>query len=45
MMGPVKRKMSENILEEMDAMASQELIQVDDESDDIMPLQSLSIGR
>tara|TARA_B100001057_G_scaffold45307_3_gene40413 strand:+ start:32604 stop:32888 length:285 start_codon:yes stop_codon:yes gene_type:complete len=38
-------KMSENILEEMDAIASQELIQVDDESDDIMPLQSLSIGR
>ena len=38
-------KMSEKILEDMDAMASQELIQVDDESDDIMPLQSLSIGR
>jgi hypothetical protein len=29
----------------MDAMASQELIQEEDESDDIMPLQSLSIGR
>ena len=38
-------KMSENILKEMDAMASQELIQEEDESDDIMPLQSLSIGR
>ena len=38
-------KMSENILKEMDAMASQELIQKEDESDDIMPLQSLSIGR
>ena len=39
-------KMSENILKEMDAMASQELIQEEeDDSDDIMPLQSLSIGR
>ena len=38
-------KMSENILKEMDAMTAQELIQVEDEGDDIMPLQSLSIGR
>ena len=39
-------KMSENILKEMDAMASQELIQEEEgDSDDIMPLQSLSIGR
>ena len=39
-------KMSENILKEMDAMVSQELIQEEEDgSDDIMPLQSLSIGR
>ena len=37
-------KMSENILEELDEIASDELLQ-DDESDEIMPLQSLSIGR
>lgn len=37
-------KMSESILEELDEIASDELLQ-DDESDDIMPLQSLSIGR
>lgn len=37
-------KMSESILEELDEIASDELLQ-DDESDEIMPLQSLSIGR
>ena len=37
-------KMSETILEELDEIASDELLQ-DDESDEIMPLQSLSIGR
>lgn len=37
-------KMSESILEELDEIVSDELLQ-DDESDDIMPLQSLSIGR
>jgi hypothetical protein len=36
--------MSESILEELDEIASDELLQ-DDESDEIMPLQSLSIGR
>tara|TARA_B100000614_G_scaffold229945_1_gene222759 strand:+ start:186 stop:470 length:285 start_codon:yes stop_codon:yes gene_type:complete len=38
-------KMSENILKDMDEIASQELIQEEDEDDDIMPLQSLSLGR
>ena len=37
-------KMSESILDELDEIASDELLQ-DDESDEIMPLQSLSIGR
>ena len=37
-------KMSESILEELDEIASDGLLQ-DDESDEIMPLQSLSIGR
>jgi DNA-directed RNA polymerase subunit omega len=37
-------KMSESILEELDEIASDELLQ-DDDSDEIMPLQSLSIGR
>ena len=37
-------KMSESILEELDEIASDELLH-DDESDEIMPLQSLSIGR
>lgn len=37
-------KMSESILEELDEIASDELLQ-DDESDEIMSLQSLSIGR
>ena len=37
-------KMSESILEELDEITSDELLQ-DDESDEIMPLQSLSIGR
>ena len=38
-------KMSENILKDMDEIASQELIQEEEDGDDIMPLQSLSIGR
>ncbi len=38
-------KMSENIMKDMDEIASQELIQEEDEDDDIMPLQSLSLGR
>ena len=37
-------KMSESILQELDEIASDELLH-DDESDEIMPLQSLSIGR
>jgi len=37
-------KINNAVLEEMDQIASDELLQ-EDESDEIMPLQSLSIGR
>ncbi len=36
-------KMSENILKEMDTMASQELIQEEDDSDDIMPADLFNV--
>ncbi len=37
-------KMNNTVLEEMDKIATDELLQ-EEESDEIMPLQSLSVGR